>query len=128
MNKYIFSYVYELYETMKMSQRCRISNAGRLRGGVASDALRRGTPSLRVLGRTQRGYDRSDVTGHQGIRTGRRQILPGETHQDRILGLSQPLGNVMHLFPFVSLFLFLYIYFFFVDYETILFLDFSSSS
>lgn len=72
---------------MNDGEMCRISDVGRLRGGVASVALRRGTLALRVRSRTQRRHDRSDVTGHQRIGTGRREILPGETHQDRIPGL-----------------------------------------
>ena len=69
----------------------RIADAGRFRSGVASDALGRGAPAFRVRGRPQRRHERTHATGIQRIRTGRRQILPGETHQDGIPRMNHPL-------------------------------------
>lgn len=84
--------------------RNRIADDWRLWRRTASDALRRRTPALHLCRRAERRHDGAGVARHQGRRTGRRQVLLGETHQDWI-----PRLNTLYLlrkknsFPALSL-------------------------
>lgn len=61
----------------------RIANDWWLRECPSSDALRFGAPAVDFRRRPKRWHDGAGVARHQRRWTRRRQILLGETHQDR---------------------------------------------
>lgn len=68
----------------------RISNHRRFWSGAAFDAFRFGTLAFRLHGSRKWRSGHAQESRHQGLRIGRCQILPRETGQHWLPGLSSP--------------------------------------